>query len=103
MSSALLWFSNCNPLTTPVKWGPQNFHLPANSVMFMFTFQLRATLVSSPGLLHFWSRLVYSIIHKSGRVGRHGNTYHVNDVRWTRGGRRGEGRRDPHSNNVLVY
>ena len=25
------------------------------------------------------------------KLGRSGNTYHVNDVRWTRGGRRGGG------------
>ena len=38
------------------------------------------------------------IIHGGGRArktGRPGNTYHVNDVRWTRGGRRGGGVRIP--------
>ena len=53
-------------------------------------------------------RFAFTIIHRSGRVakngeglgtqtkgqkktGRPGNTYQVNDVWWTRGGRRGDG------------
>ena len=42
----------------------------------------------------FVLRFAFSIIHGSGRARktgklRPGNTYHVNDVWWTRGGRRG--------------
>ena len=51
----------------------------------------------------FGLQVSFSIIHGSGRAqirGRPGNTYHVNDVRWMRGGRRGEG---PHSNNILDF
>ena len=52
-----------------------------------------ASLVPRPTPF-FVLRFAFSIIHGGGRVrkrGRPGNTYHVNDVRWTRGGRRGGG------------
>ena len=43
----------------------------------------------------FVLRFVFNIIHGGGRArekrGRPGNTCHVNDVWWTRGGRRGGG------------
>ena len=47
-----------------------------------------ASLVPRPPPF-FVLRFASSIIHRSGRAqktGRPGNTYHVNDVRWTRGG-----------------
>ena len=33
----------------------------------------------------------FSIIHGRGRARKTGNTNHVNDVKWTQGGRRGGG------------
>ena len=44
--------------------------------------------------------IAFCIIHGSVRVTKSRNTYHVNDVRGMRSGRRG---RYPHSNNVLVF
>ena len=52
-----------------------------------------ASLVPRPPPF-FVLRFSFGIIHGSGRArkrGRPGNTYHVNDVWWTRGGRRGGG------------
>ena len=40
---------------------------------------------------------VCGVIHRSARVGRPGNTHHMNGIQWTQGRRRGG--RDPHSNN----
>ena len=56
----------------------------------------------------FVLRFAFSIIHGSGRVWKtgegHGNSYHVNDVRWTRDGHRGgRGRTRIHENNVLDF
>ena len=55
------------------------------------------TLASFPGLprfLFFGLRSVeYTEAEEREKRGRPGNTYHVNDVRWTRGGRRGGGAR----------
>ena len=52
-------------------------------------------LASFPGLprfLFFGLRSVlYTEAEEREKRGRPGNTYHVNDVRWTRGGRRGGG------------
>ena len=53
-------------------------------------------LASFPGLpclFFFVLRFAFSIIHGSGRAAKNGEglgtLYHMNDVRWTRGGRRG--------------
>ena len=54
---------------------------------------MKASLVPRPPPF-FALRFAFSIIHGSGRAGKTGkagNSYHVNDVRWTRGGRRGGG------------
>ena len=62
------------------------------------------SLVPRPPLF-FVLWFAFSIIHGSRRAakkrGSPGNTYHVNDVWWTRGGRRGG--RGTHSNNVLEF
>jgi len=54
-------------------------------------------VASFPGLprfLFFGLRSVqYTEVEEREKRGRSGNTYHVNDVRWTRGGRRGGGAR----------
>ena len=50
-----------------------------------------ASLVPRPTLF-FVLRFAFDIIHEEReKRGRPGNTYHVNDVRWTGGGRRGGG------------
>ena len=52
--------------------------------------------------LFFGLRSVYyTEAEEREKRGRPGNTYHVNDVWWTRGGRRGG--RGPRSNNVLNF
>ena len=53
-------------------------------------------LASFPGLPRFDLPFVFTIIHGIGRLtkiecGRPGSIYHVNDVRWMRGGHRGGG------------
>ena len=51
------------------------------------------SLVPGPPLF-FILRFAFSIIHGSGKARKMGKAWehhHVNDVRWMRGGRRGEG------------
>ena len=62
-------------------------------------------LASSPGLprfLFFGFRLLYTEAEEREKRGRPGNTYHVNDVWWTRGGRRGGGGRCPSINSCAI-
>ena len=60
-------------------------------------------VASFPGLLHFCSSVCvqYNMWMRKSRenCGRPRNTYHVNDIRWTQGGRRW----GLHSNNVLDF
>ena len=60
------------------------------------------SLASVPGLPHFDLLFAFTIIHGIGRSmklkwGRPGSIHHVNDVRWTRGGRRGGGAQLPNN------
>ena len=69
--------------------------------------KLQSSQLSSPvprPPLFFVLWFAFSIIHGSARARKRGrpvNTYHVNDVRWTQGGRRGGGVRI--RNNVLDF
>ena len=68
-------------------------------------------LTSFPGLHIFYLSVCiqYNTRKRKSDVkrGRPGNTYHMNDVRWTSGGRKvdmgGEGGMSPHPNNTLDF
>ena len=56
------------------------------------TLKVRLDLASFSGLPRFCSSVcVRTEAEEREKRGRPGNTYHVNDVRWTRGGCRGGG------------
>ena len=64
-------------------------HVTASSV---------AVIALVPGLSRFDPPFAFAIIRKVGRklkLGKPGSIHHMNDIRWTRGGRRGGGAQLP--------
>ena len=85
-----------------------NYHKSDNTgelLMFQHDINSRCTSIASfPGLPHFHSSVCvqYNARKRKSAKNREGlgNTYHVNEIRWTQGGRRGGGVR---SHEITYY